>query len=217
MPHPNTTQELRDAWRGAIIDTVFDMPLKEFNTKDLGSFFDNWTKKEIAGRLTTDNIMNVGRAVKKLLDDNPDLKLPEKYGSIDDLLIKTEALHHHGCALTGGRIDALQQIKSTKYSHVLSIEQMGSYDNIKMKAIDDRMFKLRDRMQFLPLNDPNISKYEMIDILFQKIDTLNIADETHELSSKEIREGKRRRLTYGVDVEAYYQKYLDKIRAYPQD
>jgi len=194
-----------------ILDTVFEVPLKEFNTDDLGSFFDNWAKKEVAGRLTTDNIMEVGRAVKELLDKNPRLKLPEKYGNIDELLIKTEALHHHGCAFTGGRIDALQQIKSTKYSHALSLADLGSYDSNKMKIIDDRMFKIRNEVvPFMALGDPNAEKYDIIDALFQKIDTLNIADEFHELSSKEMREGKQRRLTFGADVEVYYQKYLEK-------
>ena len=116
--------------------------INKYNATDMGTFFDDWTKKGIVANLVSDNLKEVFDYVKSIIANSKgELALPEEFGSMEEMEIKTTAMFDFGCGIMAGRVSGLNQLPSTKYIHTMSVSEIGSYTTEKLRAqrekIDD--------------------------------------------------------------------------------
>jgi hypothetical protein len=111
---------------------VYSMAMNEFKYKYDGSLLDNWHKKNKIAKIVA-NFNDIGNYIEKLIRKNPDmdLKLPDIYNSIEEMMKDAKIMFHVGCALISPHASGYAQLPSNRWIHGFSMEEIGSLNKEK--------------------------------------------------------------------------------------
>ena len=214
--------------------------LKEFDTRDIGKFYENFERKRrilwiytnarymistIRDQLKLIRASEIEEAKKKDPDYkvNPKerLKLPEDYKELGyadyDELVKDLAIAQDVGNVIQGKMDSLAQISEKEYLPYYSLEEIFGLDAEKSRKITENHDKyweqqMEDKPDFLE-KDPVAQWVEEMNSFK---DLINIPIRTREVSKEESKEGKlTQNMTGDVDIMEIYreeQEYYDKMK-----
>ncbi len=107
---------------------ALSLPVKSFETNDMGAWFDNFYKNQGVTGLHG-NCTDIYTEMKALLDDpslKGQLKLPQEYRDMEDFRKKMYLMYNFGSTYTTGRVNALTQTPQSRWRGVFSLQELGS-------------------------------------------------------------------------------------------
>ncbi|MCR5626782.1 MAG: hypothetical protein K6F99_05645 [Lachnospiraceae bacterium] len=115
-------------WK-ALDDQMHSMLLKDFDTRDFSTFFDNYERKRVMCELFG-NLDSIIQGYKSALNNEKlkgKIKLPDRYKSLDDCVDQLTKLRELSQGYIGGRIKAYSLLNPDEITNGLSPEELGNF------------------------------------------------------------------------------------------
>ncbi|MCR4656123.1 MAG: hypothetical protein K5770_07850 [Lachnospiraceae bacterium] len=188
-----------------IDEAVNKVPLKDFDTRDLARWTDNYYRTS-AMAIVHANANDISKEMKKLIEDRKNrgwLKVPSRYRDMEEMERKYNILYGFGCSYTSGRLNALQQTDASSYRGALSIKELGSIDAANM----DNILKV---LMYYENQGVETEEFENIQKLINQAQFIGPEIKTRPLSEADRRAGKlMERASFDTDIEELYKEESD--------
>lgn len=176
------------AYYKEVLESVEVRDIKGFEGKNMGTFFEGWGKKKFLGIASDGEIRSIAGEIRKLMEKDESLTLPENYQSFQELEEDLEFRYDFACSIQATRMNAISQMPSSKWLHVLSMKEMGSFDAKKVEHINRQL-------ALLPEGDTEEEKARNHTLL-RIINTLRIINLENEFKPGE-------QITFDTDLTEY--------------